>query len=101
MAGNNKLELVVEVDVNEAKVREQLVQTAPETGRVFLCEMVVLEAAGPAPSKMLDMVMLACTRGGKERTTAEFAHLFESAGLKLVGITPTQSPVCLIEAAAG
>jgi hypothetical protein len=79
-------------------MREQLVQTAPDTGRVFLCEMTVPEDPGPAPSKMLDIEMLVLARGGKERTAAEFAELFDSAGLRLVSITPTQSPICLIEA---
>jgi hypothetical protein len=80
-------------------MREQLIKTARDTGRVFLCEMVVPDAPGPAPAKMLDIEMLVCTPGGKERTAAEFGQLMESAGLKLVGITPTKSPVCLIEAA--
>ncbi len=79
-------------------MREQLVKAAPDKGRIFLCEMVVRETPGPAPAKILDIEMLVLTRGGKERTAAEFAQLFESAGLKLVSITPTQSPVCLIEA---
>lgn len=80
-------------------MREQLQKTAPETGRIFLCEMVVPETPEPGPAKMLDIEMLVCTSGGKERTAAEFAQLFESAGLRLVSITPTESPVCLIEAA--
>lgn len=80
-------------------MREQLEKTAPENGRVFLVEMVVPDAPGPAPAKMLDIEMLVCTRGGKERTAAEFAQLLGSAGLRLIGITPTHSPVCLIEAA--
>jgi hypothetical protein len=79
-------------------IRAQLVKTAPDAGRVFLCEMTVPEAPGPAPAKMLDIEMLVCARGGKERTAAEFAQLFESAGLQLVSVTPTPSPVCLIEA---
>lgn len=80
-------------------MREQVIKTAPKTGRIFLCEMVVPEAPGPAPAKMLDIEMLVCTRGGRERTGAEFGHLFETAGLRLVKISPTNSPVCLIEAA--
>ncbi len=80
-------------------MREQLAKIPGGAGRVFLCEMVVPEAQGPAPAKMLDIEMLVCTRGGKERSAAEFARLFESAGLKLVSITPTETPVCLIEAA--
>jgi hypothetical protein len=79
-------------------MRAQLVRTAPETGRVFLIEMIVPDSPGPAPATMLDIEMLVCTRGGKERTAAEFAQLFKSAGLKLVSIVPTHSPVCLIEA---
>ncbi len=80
-------------------MREQLLKTAPDTGRVFLCEMLVPDGTGPAPAKMLDIEMLVCTRGGRERTLAEFTQLFESAGLRLVAVTPTHSPVCLIEAA--
>ena len=79
-------------------MREQLVQAAPGTGRVFLCEMTVAEVPEPSPAKMLDIEMLVLARGGKERTAAEFAELFESAGLRLVSITPTHSPICLIEA---
>jgi hypothetical protein len=79
-------------------MREQLVKTAPETGRVFVVEMVVPDGHEPAPAKMLDIEMLVCTRGGRERTASEFARLFASAGLSLVGIVPTHSPVCLLEA---
>ena len=82
-----------------ASMAEQLKKTAPETGRVFLADMVVPEGSGPAPAKMLDIEMLVCTPGGKERTEAEFAKLFASAGLRLVGVKGTKSPVCLIEAA--
>jgi len=79
-------------------MREQLVKVATSAGRVFVCEMTVAELPEPSPAKMLDIDMLVLTRGGKERTAAEFAELFESAGLRLVSITPTHSPVCLIEA---
>lgn len=80
-------------------MRTQLLQSAPATGRVFVCDMVVPDDASPGPAKMLDISMLVLARGGKERTTAEFGHLFESAGLRLVSIKPTSSPICLIEAA--
>src|SRR5689334_25263986 len=52
-------------------------------GRVFVCEMVVSDDPRPAPAKMLDIEMLVMTVGGKERTEAEFAELFASAGLRL------------------
>ena len=80
-------------------MRDELLKTASKTGRIFICEMVVGETPEPGPAKFLDIEMLVCTPGGKERTAAEFAALFASAGLRLVSITPSQSPICLIEAA--
>jgi hypothetical protein len=46
----------------------------------------------------MDLNMLAMTPGGCERTEEHFADLFKAAGLKLAGITATQSPVNVIEA---
>jgi hypothetical protein len=79
-------------------MRDALSVTAPESGRVFLFELVVPESPGAAPAKMLDMEMLVVTKGGTERTAAEFTELFASAGLRLRSITPTPSPMSLIEA---
>jgi hypothetical protein len=79
-------------------MRGQLAATDRANGRVFLVEMVVPDGPEPAPAKMLDVEMLVATRGGRERTAAQFADLFNSAGLELVKITPTPSPVSLIEA---
>jgi hypothetical protein len=63
--------------------------------------MVVSEDPGPTPAKMLDIEMLVMTVGGKERTEAEFAELFASAGLELKRIVPTAPtgrPLVVIEA---
>ena len=79
-------------------MRDQLAAHAPDHGRVFLIEMVVPPVPDPVPAKFLDIEMLVCTVGGRERSPAEFAALFASAGLQLAGIKQTQSPVCLIEA---
>jgi O-methyltransferase domain len=75
-------------------MREKL----PRNGRVLVCEMVVTDDPGPTSAKMLDIEMLVMTVGGKERTEAEFAELFASAGLKLNRIVPTARPVAVIEA---
>ncbi|MBY0505955.1 MAG: hypothetical protein K2X03_18710 [Bryobacteraceae bacterium] len=77
---------------------DQLAAEAPQAGRVFLAEMVVPHSPEPHPAKFLDIEMLVMTPGGKERTTAEFAVLFESAGLELVRTLTTPGPICLIEA---
>jgi hypothetical protein len=77
---------------------DQLAAHAPKTGRVFLAEMIVPHTPEPHPAKFLDVEMLVMTPGGKERTTAEYAVLFETAGLELVQVRTTPGPICLIEA---
>ena len=77
---------------------DQLAQHAPQTGRLFLAEMIVPPIPDPHPAKFLDIEMLVMTPGGKERTPSEFAVLFESAGLELVEVRATPGPICLIEA---
>jgi hypothetical protein len=39
--------------------------------------------------------------GGKERTEAEFAALFKSAGFTLTRVVPTKSPLSVVEARLG
>jgi hypothetical protein len=75
-------------------IREQL----PPHGRVLVCEQILDPAPKPSPAKLLDIEMLAMTVGGKERTADEFSDLFASAGLRLVRIVETESPVCVLEA---
>jgi hypothetical protein len=70
----------------------------PTYGRVLVCEMVVTDEPGPTPAKILDILMLVITMGGKERTKDEFAELFASCGLRLNRIVPTEGPICVIEA---
>ena len=43
-----------------------------------------------------DVNMLVCT-GGRQRSEAEFRHLYEETGLRLTQILPTQTPVKVIE----
>ena len=63
--------------------------------------MVVTDEPGPTPAKILDILMLVITMGGKERTKDEFAELFASSGLRLNRIVPTEGPICVIEAVPG
>jgi 2-polyprenyl-3-methyl-5-hydroxy-6-metoxy-1,4-benzoquinol methylase len=68
-----------------------------EGGHVILIESVIPEGNEPSLAKFGDLVMMLIP-GGRERTAAEFAALFEAAGFRLERITPTESPMCLIEA---
>lgn len=66
-------------------------------GRVVVLEQVLTDAPEAAMTKMVDLEMLVMTPGGRERTADEFGALFTRAGLRLSRITPTASPICLIE----
>ena len=67
-------------------------------GKVLVVEMVITNEPGAAFGKLLDLEMLVMTTGGRERTESEFAALFDSAGLQVSRIVPTESPVSVIEA---
>jgi hypothetical protein len=41
--------------------------------------------------------MLVVTKGGRERTEAEYRRLFESSGFTMAGVRETQSDICIIE----
>jgi hypothetical protein len=64
-------------------------------GRVLILEYLVSNVHRGA---IFDIDMLVMTKGGKERTADEFKVLLESAGLRLLRIIPTRSPLVIIEA---
>jgi hypothetical protein len=59
--------------------------------------MVVPSDGSPDLAQMMDLNMLVMLPG-RERTQAEFAALFQSAGLTTPKVTRTHSPFSLIEA---
>jgi hypothetical protein len=75
-------------------VREAMTPDA----RVVVVEMLITSGGPPSPAPLLDLNMLVLL-SGKERTADEFGALFAKAGLVLKGVTPTHSPVAVIEAA--
>ncbi len=64
--------------------------------RLLVVEMVVPPGNEPHIAKLLDLEMFVMT-GGRERTEAEFRTLFESSGLHLSRIIPTQESICILE----
>jgi len=69
----------------------------PSSGRLLIIEAVVPEGNDPSPSKMFDILMMMFP-DGLERTELQFRDLLAASGFQLAGITPTQSPVSVIEA---
>jgi hypothetical protein len=49
-------------------------------------------------AKLLDLLMLVWTHGGRERTEAEYHGLFAAAGFALARNVPTPSPLSVLEA---
>jgi O-methyltransferase/methyltransferase family protein len=65
-------------------------------GRLLVIEGEVSPPNEGATIKFLDLTMLVHT-GGQERTREEWAALFAAAGFRLVGATPTEVQVSIIE----
>jgi hypothetical protein len=65
-------------------------------GRIILLESVVAPGNQPDFAKLIDLEMLLMP-GGRERTEQEFRDLFARAGFELTRITPTKSPLSVIE----
>ena len=75
------------------------IRTAMEAGgRVLLLEQVIAPGNDPSPAKLLDLNMLVMTEGGRERSPAEYALLLGKAGLRLIQIHSTPSPLSVVEA---
>lgn len=65
-------------------------------GKLLLVEAVVPRGSEPHFSKFIDLNMLVMT-GGRERTEDEYRTLLETSGFRLTGISPTHSPLSIIE----
>lgn len=78
------------------RILSQCRQAMTPDSRLLLIEMVVPGPNQPHPAKQLDLVMLTVP-GGRERTEAEYERLVEQAGLRLVRVLPTASPVSIVE----
>jgi hypothetical protein len=68
------------------------------TARLLLIEPVIPPGNDPSFNKLLDLLMLVWTSGGRERTESEHRALLASAGLSLNRVIPTRSAVSIVEA---
>ena len=58
----------------------------PDHAKLLVCERVIAPSRDPSLANALDLVMLALTDGGRERTEQEFRDLFGRAGLRLARV---------------
>lgn len=69
-------------------------------GKVLVAETLVPPDNEPHQIKHIDVVMLAVT-GGLERTEAQYASLFDAAGLRLERVIQTRGPISILEGVCG
>lgn len=63
----------------------------------MVVELVIPPGYGSSFGKWLDLHMLAIP-GGRERTEAEYAALFQKAGFRLTRVIPTPAGPSVVEA---
>jgi hypothetical protein len=68
-------------------------------GKVLVLEAIVPTGNAPHPIKLMDLNMLVVT-GGAERTQEQYECLLSRAGLNLVDVIATRSPLSILEAVA-
>jgi hypothetical protein len=71
-------------------------QAMKPTSRLLVVEHVIGPPNTGPEGKFADLHMLVIN-GGRERTRDEFAALFDQAGFHLVSVTPTATPLSVIE----
>jgi hypothetical protein len=70
----------------------------PSHGRVLVVETIVPEGNDPSVAKLFDLMMMLFPPNGLERTEREFRELLRGAGFAVTSVTPTASPVSVIDA---
>ena len=70
-----------------------------EGGRTLLLVERILGPPNETPEAKLSDLNMLVGPGGQERTLEEFESLLEAAGYELVGTTPTESGMFVIEGA--
>lgn len=67
-------------------------------GKLIILEIIVTPGNHPSFGKLMDLMMMAGTEGGKERTLKEFTNLLTQSGFRLEKIIRTVAPFSVIEA---
>ena len=78
------------------KILTNIRRVMPAAGRLLVVEAVVPEGNDFSPAKLGDIIMMIFP-DGMERTEAQYRQLFARAGFALHSVTPTETPVSVIE----
>lgn len=86
-------------DTNSSVILANVSEAMAPEAKVMVVDAVVPEGDAPHPAKVMDIIMLALHEG-KERTEAEFARLFATAGLRHTTTRHTALPISVVVAEA-
>ncbi|MEO5953750.1 MAG: methyltransferase, partial [Chloroflexia bacterium] len=87
-------------DKEVADLLRKCKQAMNEGGKLLLVELVMPKGNEPHPARLMDLLMLAGTHGGYERTEDQFRSVFADAGLKLTNLIHTKYAYSIVEARA-
>ncbi len=68
-------------------------------GRIAIIETILPEQVQPHPGYLFDLNMMVMT-GGRERSAAEFGALLDQSGFRLESVTPTPTPMGVVQGIA-
>ncbi|MFC7342831.1 methyltransferase [Saccharopolyspora griseoalba] len=79
-----------------ARISRNCRRALNEGGRVVVVDAALPSGNEPHFGKLLDLMMMVAVPGG-ERTEADFARLFDQAGLRLTRALPTDGSLSIVE----
>jgi SAM-dependent methyltransferase len=85
-------------DEASAQIVRNIRRVIPANGKLLIVETIVPEGNGPSHAKAFDITMMLFPPQGLERTEDEYRKLLGTVGFAISKITPTKSPVSVIEA---
>ena len=87
-------------DDEAVAILSQVARAMAPTGKLLVVEQLVTAPGTPTLNlaKIIDMIMMCLTEGGRERTEAEYAEILRRSGLRLERVVKTPSQVDVLEA---
>lgn len=80
------------------KLLEKIHAVMPAHGKIIILETMIMPGNDPSFGKLMDLMMLAGTEGGRERSREEFAELLNRSGFQISKIIRTIAPFSVLEA---
>ncbi|HKT03823.1 MAG TPA: methyltransferase, partial [Rugosimonospora sp.] len=85
-------------DVTAARILANCRRAMAPGGQILLVEFLIPPGNAPFPGKLMDLLMLVGSEGGRERTEPEFRSLCAEAGLELTDIETTRYAYSVLRA---